>query len=313
LSAALTTAHAQGSSELEESTHAADGCTEQTHECAEHAEAEAEEEPPWTVGLDAVIGFGKTNYAASETQLGAARVTSESFVLGVAYEPFSPFEVAVRVPLVAATLSPAGAGSRSAFALGNPELEAEYGFSLAPNAKLSFALGVALPLAQGSEVPAGEAAGSEPLEGSRKNLDRCAALNAAAAARGFEDEALFEIDRLGIVPKARLDYHYGRLLARPYVTLENLIDTSGHHHDALIELLIGTYLGASVVSWLDVGARVWTDLALAGHGESVGVLEPQLAARFGATHLTLGGIVPFAGHLTDPRFGGVRAMATVDL
>jgi hypothetical protein len=318
MSAPPSSAHAQGSSDLEESGHAADGCTAQAaaaHECAQSEvhEGERAEEPAWTLGIDAVLGFGKTNISASGTELTSARVTSESFVLGAAYEPFSPFEVALRIPLAFATLSPAGTTSRSAFAFGNPEIEAEYAFTLAPNAKLSFALGIALPLAQGSEVPIGEAAEREPVSGSRKELDRGAALTAAASARGFEDEALFEVDRFGIVPKARFDYRYGRLLVRPYVTLETLIHTGNHVHDALVELLIGTYLGARVTSWLDLGARVWTDLALAGGGETVSVLEPQVGAHFAATHLTLGGIWPFAGHLSDLPFGAVRAMVTVDL
>jgi len=319
MSAQLSTAAAQGSSELEAGNRAAVGCTAQpaeAHGCAEHEGQEPEteaDEPAWTVGVDAVVGFGKTNVAAADEQLTAAQVTTESFVIGAAYEPFAQFEVAVRVPLAFGTLNPAGAASRSAFALGNPELEAEYAFVLAPNAKLSFALGIAPPLAQGSEVPLGAEPSREPIEGARKDLDRGATLMAAASARGFEDEALFEVDRFGIVPKARLDYRDERLLLRPFITLENLIHTGRHEHDVLLELMIGTYLGAHVTAWLDLGARVWTDLALAGGGETVGVLEPQVSARFGGAHLTLGGIWPFAGHLSDPPFGGVRAMLTVDL
>src|SRR4051794_24349572 len=94
MTARPSSAHAQGSSDLEESGHVANGCTAQAaaaHECAgsDVHEGEEAEEPPWTLGIDAVIGFGKTNVAASDSELTPARVTSESFVLGAAYEPFS--------------------------------------------------------------------------------------------------------------------------------------------------------------------------------------------------------------------------------
>jgi hypothetical protein len=281
---------------------------------AHEAEREEEaEEPPLSLALDLVVGFGKFHASSESSELsniaqsvtggrteGTTKTMTESFVLAAGYEVAEHFGVGVRVPLTFGTLELLDGDSYSTFALGNVEIEGEYGIRLAPHAELSFSLGIAVPTAQGEEAEA-VPADAEP------KIDRGFLQRAAAATRGFEDEALFEIKRLGIIPKAMLDYRYGALLLRPFVKVETLISTeSDPEHRVLFEVLVGSYFGAALGEHIELGARIWTDLVLAGGGDSVGVVEPQVAALFGHVRIVLAGILPIAGALTDPYFGGVR-------
>ncbi|MEY4575996.1 MAG: hypothetical protein RL701_699 [Pseudomonadota bacterium] len=278
------------------------------NERAEHeAEAEAEEtEPPVSLGVDTVVGFGKLPVVTDAQTLAVSPIATESFVFALGYDLNKSFGLSLHVPLGVGQIDPPRGAARSAIALGNLELEGEYGLQLAAALRLTFALGVSLPTAQGDETPH-ELESEAVAQSERRRYDRGAILFAAAAARGFEDEAQFEVDRFGIVPKVRLDYRHGRLLVRPYMTMENLFDTGSEKRPPLIELLVGSYVGVLLCNeHLELGARVWTDLALSGGGETVGVVEPRVTAHFDSLTVTLGGIWPFAGDLTDPQFGGVR-------
>jgi hypothetical protein len=275
-------------------------------------EDHAQEPGRLALGVDLVVGFGKTPVVSPQlraanlaSQLGVsdARVTSESLLLAAGYAIAEGLEVGLRLPVALGQLGTPTGTRRSIAALGNLELEAAYETELSEAAKLVFSLGVALPTAQGSETADADLV----AQSSQNAYDRFSLNHAAAASRGFEENALFEPDRLGVIPKLALEYRMSDVLVQPYIKLENLISTrSDVEHGYLGELVFGTFVAYAFAPALELGLRVWGNVAFAGGGESVGVLEPQLRAHVGVASLILGGIIPFAGSLTDPQFGGVR-------
>jgi hypothetical protein len=269
--------------------------------------------PPLMLGLDLVIGFGQfpllapLRAVASFASLGNVSVSCESLLVIGSYALNEHLTLGVRVPMSLGSV-PALDGSVTAFAFGNVELEAETELELSEAANLIFSLGVALPTAQGSEEPDTDSTGSVT------KYHRFVLNRVANAARGGEDSALFEVDRLGIVPKVVLDYHAGSLLLTPFVKLENLISTrSGADPGYIVRLVLGTFVGYHGSENVAVGARVWLATSFEASGSTVGAVEPQLRAHFALVDVTLGGIIPFAGELTDLRFGGVRLAVSARL
>jgi hypothetical protein len=292
-------------------------------EHAEHGEGEhgeEGEEAKFHVGVDLVFGFGKTNTVTAvlpgqlatvpEATVSASKITTQSFLLSGGYELGKGFGVGFRVPLTLGQWQAPGQSSHSTSAIGNVELEAEYEMHLNPQMKLFFGLGLALPTAQGDEVPNQEELDADKNAAlqNQNGYDRFAVNHAAAASRGYMDNALFEPKRFGIIPMVGLDYTVSHILIDPFVKMENLISTSGNpEHKYIGELVLGSFLGYEVAKQLDVGARVWANVLFAGESGGVGVVEPQLRMHFGNIHPLVGGIIPFAGSaLTSPQFGGVR-------
>lgn len=275
------------------------------------------EHTPLSVGLDTVTGFGDATFIApadtesadaiaAEAGIKTAEVVTGSIIVGGAYELTEHLGVGARVPIVLGQWQ-----DRSESVLGNVELEAEYGIPLNDNAYLRFGLGLALPVAQGREVPEAEAVPTEMDAATLRAYDRGALLKAAVASRGLEDEALFEVDHLGIVPKLSLDVHYKRLLLGPFTRVENLLDTRGSEGESMFEWLVGSYGGVEVSRYVDIGARAFADIVLAGPSSPAFVVEPQLTAHLGQLRAVLGGIWPALGSASLRQFVGVRALISM--
>ncbi len=293
-------------------------------EGAEHGEGEHGEEGPeprFAAGVDLVFGFGKTNTVTTvlpgtlatvpESTLGPSKISTQSFLLSLGYEVTKGFAVGFRMPLTLGSWSQPGTSTRSTSAAGNLELEGEYEMHLNHQMKLWFGLGLALPTAQGTEVPKNQEeldAEKESAIVNQSGYDRFAVNRAAASSRGFLDNALFEPKRFGIIPQVGLNYTVSHVLIQPFLKMENLISSSGNpEHKYIGELVLGAFLGYEVIKQMDVGARVWANVLFAGEKGTVAVVEPQLRFHFGNIHPVVAGIVPFAGDaLTDPRFGGIR-------
>jgi hypothetical protein len=289
-------------------------------------EGEGPDEPgPVRVGVDLVIGTGQTTIAnttpptaveaAPANSLGSSQVTVESLIFGASVE-FGHFEVGVRLPVTFGSFNPPDAPSRATAALGNVELEGLYAHHLRPNLELRYSLGIALPTAQGQEVPAHASDLVTNSSGviDQSSYDRGALNRAAASARGWEDNALFEPSRFGIIPKVELAYELRSLVLEPYVKLENLIDTSGKaDHSYVAELVIGARAAYRLTSHVEPGVRIWTNLGGELNGISddkpVAVVEPEVRFPFRNVTGIVGGILPFAGPLTSPYFVGVRVGA----
>jgi hypothetical protein len=306
-------AHEHGFS-LEHSEHAP------AHEGGAHEGGEHEHEHrPLSLGLDFVLGFGAYPLLLPTRGAGTGSVSEdegvppgwmrnrdigvhvESIVIAGGYEVAEHVGVGLRVPLSLGSVPTINVASHGTFAFGNVELEGETEIELSETAALILTLGIALPTAQGSEEP-------ELEDGElSSDYDRFVLNRIAASARGFEDNALFEVDRLGIIPRVGFDLRENHVLFQPFVKLEALIATNRELERSFIaELVFGMFFGYEVSEHFDLGARVWGSAAFLDEVEQVGIVEPQVRAHFAPVDVLLGGIIPFAGELTEPQFGGVR-------
>src|SRR5438552_2105074 len=121
-----------------------------------------EEEKNLSASVDFVLGFGKTPAVStgnappgtagtgldSEPSIGIARFTSYSFLFGVGYEFAKGLEAGIRLPIAGGRLSGDG-DARGAAVLGNVEIEGGYEHEINEKLSIVYALGVALPTAQG--------------------------------------------------------------------------------------------------------------------------------------------------------------------
>jgi hypothetical protein len=286
----------------------------------EHAGAEGEHEDRFQVGLDMVLGWGKVpfavqnlpttgNQALTYTRSDKTPSDVQSFILSGSAEVAPHLEVGFRLPFTFAGFAPEGSASRSATSLGNIELEGEYTVPLGPRLKLLGALGVALPTAQGQEVPEGLANLPAALA-NEAAYDRWSLSRAAAFARGYEDNALFEPQRLGLVPKLALAYESRGLAIEPYVKVENLIGTSTLLEKSYVgELVGGLRVGYRVHRHVEVALRGWVNVGFAGTADdkvTAAALEPQVAFPFGSVRPYAGVIIPLTGPPQDNGFVGVR-------
>ncbi|HKU39967.1 MAG TPA: hypothetical protein VJR89_17525 [Polyangiales bacterium] len=272
----------------------------------EESPAHEHEHHPLALGLDFVLGFGGVYGIVDSAEPGnllldpdPIAVNCQSFVVSAGYEIAERIGVGARLPLTFGTVPRLEDGTtHGTFALGNVELEGELEIELSETVALELSLGVALPTAQGAE---------EGLSEDESDIDHLVLNEIAAASRGYEDNALFEVDRLGIIPKVALHLHAGAALVEPWLKLENLIATNSELERGYVaELVVGTFAGAELNEHYDLGARVWLSTAFLDEVETTLVAEPRLRAHYGQVDLLLGGILPFAGELTDPWFGGVR-------
>ena len=287
---------------------------------AETGETHAEHEDHFMLGLDLVLGWGKVPFAAQNLPTtGSQAITYsrsdqtpsdvQSFILTGAAEVAERLGVEVRLPFTFATFSPSGSESRATTSFGNLELAGEYALPIAPGLRLVGALGVALPTAQGTEIPVGlsqQSAGNADVTG----YDRWSLNRAAAFARGFEDDALFEPHRLGIIPKIALSYHRQALSIEPYVKVENLIGTSSTLDASYVgELVAGLRVGYWLHRELEVGLKGWVNVGYAGTSDdrtTAVALEPQVVFRLGPLRPYAGVIIPLAGPPSDNSFVGVQ-------
>jgi hypothetical protein len=288
---------------------------------AEHSEGEGEEhEDRFQVGLDMVLGWGNVpfavqnlpttgNQALTYTRQDQTPSDVQSFIVKGSAEVAEHVEVGFRLPFTFASFSPEGSASRSATSLGNLELEGEYSVPLGRDLKLLAALGVALPTAQGQEVPEGLANLPASLA-NESAYDRWSLSRAAAFARGYEDNALFEPQRLGLVPKLGLNYSAHGLSIEPYVKVENLIGTSTLLDTSYVGELVGALrVGYQVHRRIEVALRGWVNVGFAGTADdkvTAAALEPQVLFRFGPVRPYAGVIIPLAGPPHDNGFFGVR-------
>jgi len=286
----------------------------------EAQEGEGKHEEVGKAGLDLVLGWGKVPFAVlstpatgpvpNPTYTYADKVPSnvQSFILGGSMEIMEHVEVGARLPFSFAGFSPDGTPGRSATSFGNLELEGAYGGRVAEGLRLTGSLGLALPTAQGTEVPPDLNVAATYVDQSA--YDRWSLNRAAAAARGYEDNALFEPNRLGIIPKVGLLYRTHGLSLEPYLKIENLISTSSSLTNSYVgELVGGLRVGYWVHKEFEVALRGWVNVGYAGADDdkkTTVAIEPQAVLRFGPVRPYLGVIIPFTGPPNDGGFVGLR-------
>jgi len=279
------------------------------------------EEKRVVVGVDLVLGFGKVPFAVQNpigtgpnpqtpTYTATDKTSSnvQSFIFGASAEVAEHLGIGVRVPLTFATFNPDGFPSRSTTAVGNVEFEGEYGIHLGKGLRLTPALGVALPTAPGVEL---DPALSNATNVDQAGFDRYSLSKAAAAARGYEDNALFEPHRWGIIPKLALNYRpvHG-LSIEPFVKLENLIANENDATPSYVgELVYGLRAGYWIQKQFELALKFWANTTFAGADEdktTSAALEPQIVLRFGAVRPYAGVIIPVAGPPQQNNFFGIR-------
>ena len=284
----------------------------------EHAEGDgAEHADRFELAVDAVLGWGKVPFAVQNlpgtglqpltySRADQTPTDVQSFLLAGSAEVAEHLEVGLRLPFTFATFSPEGSAARSATSLGNLELEGAYtGRAL----NLVAALGVALPTSAGDEIPEGLAL--QPVSpNTAGSYDRWSLSRAAAFARGYEDNALFEPHRLGLVPKVALVYQFRGLTIEPYVKVENLVGTSTLLDASYVGEVVGALrVGYWVHRHVELAMRGWFNVGFAGTADdkvTAAALEPQIVTRFGPVRPYVGVIVPIAGPPSDNGFVGVR-------
>lgn len=319
-----TEAAAHGDFDVDRPTPDAAGSPATPASPASPESAAGDQEPPrparFTLWLDGVLGWGKTPFAVQNLPNGGSPDLTytrsdrtptdvQSFILGGSAKVAPHVGVGVRLPFAFATFSPQGSEARAATALGNIELAGEYSLPLAAGITLVGRLGLTLPTAPGTAIPAGlnqaDAATVDVASFDRWSLGR-----AASYARGYEEDELFEPQRLGIVPKVALRYAAAGFVVEPYVKVANLIGTSNSLDASYVGELVG---GLRVGYWLsphvELALRGWVNGVYAGAAAdktTAAALEPQVFLRFGPVLPFAGVIVPFEGAPSEGSFFGVR-------
>jgi hypothetical protein len=313
--------HAEAEAGGEHEEEAEEGSEEGGKEGEGHKEHRKHEEVGM-LDLDLVLGWGKVPFVVpnGQTNPAAPQVLTfsrsdqtpsnvQSFIFGGGLEVAPHVGVGLRVPLTFATFNPDGAASRSAAGLGNVELEGEYGGSVAKGLRLVGTLGLALPVAQGNEIP--DVLVNAP-NGSfdQAAYDRFSMAKAAAYARGYEDNALFEPNRFGIIPKVGLLWRLHGLSVEPYLKVENLVGTSSSLANGYVGELVGALrVGYWIRKEFELAVRGWFNTGFAGGDEdkvTSAAVEPQIVLRFGPVRPYAGVLLPVAGPPNDNGFIGVR-------
>jgi hypothetical protein len=284
-----------------------------------------EEEPSGSVAADMVLGFGKvatwlpgpTGVSASGQGgppglvNGSSRITTEAFLLGAEFHLLKHTSIGFRFPISIGEFDvPGGNDFRSTTAIGNFELALGYEREIAEHVGFLFDLGIALPTAQGQEIP-DNLDQLEALQVNPGRFDQASVNRAASYSRGGEDAALYEIKRLGIIPKVGVDYHAKGLFVTASVKVENMISVAtGAKPDYLGELVPAVGIGYRAAPHLVPELRMFAPIAFSGAPDDekkVGfVLEPQIVMPFGNVRPVVGVYIPVAGPAADPQFIGVR-------
>jgi hypothetical protein len=258
------------------------------------------------VGLDFVLGLGQRmkEELAGEAFEAPKPPMVESFLLAARYEVAEHFAVGARFGLSIGDGAASRELEKTTTAFSNVELEGEYETELDEHTGLALSLGVSLPTAQG--LISEDATGRALASGAR----RLAAQEAVAAARGFEDGALFEPGYFGLIPKIALDHHAGALVLEAFAKYESLVRVAGGDETSYVgELIPGGFIGYELAKLVTLGVGAWGNVAFQAPKESAFVIEPQARAALGPVRLALGALVPLVSRFEHPTLSGLRLMA----
>lgn len=193
-------------------------------------------------------------------------------------------------------------------AISNTELEGEHLVRLTNDTEASFGFALILPTAQGHE-PEDDLFADQPAAGIASLHGELS--EAAAAARGFEDGALFRAERVGLIPKVHLAHHKRRLRLESQIKLENLLSIrSSAHHSYLGELVVSGFYGYDLLRELTLGVRLWSSVLLEATEDSNLICEPQLQIHGAHIQGLVGALIPLVQRPDGPTgLTGVRLAA----
>lgn len=290
---------------------------------AKPAEGEKKkEEERWEVTGDVVLGqtrfdvFGPGRIAApgqpgisdrpNGNSFDRTKVSSFSIIPGLQYHWSPRFWLRGRLPVVVGELDSVNntAESRTATNLGNVDLGGTYALIPGEDFQLEGGFDLALPTAGGSEGPSPADAAKNPTgRYEYRAIDRFAVSRAADVVRGSAESGALEPGRLGLVPRISARIQFGRLMLRPTIKVENMLDVTGDSaHTYVGEIVAGVRAGVRVASFLEPGVNVWTNATILqqdNRKRNMGVVEPYVRFPNKAVTPTLGVVIPFAGQVAD--------------
>lgn len=248
--------------------------------------------------VDVVFGL-RASAAAEQSASVVARLASsteqpplgatQSLMFAGSYAFADTLHLGVRTAVTIASGEAAGVGLA---ALSNTELEAEHPLHLADDTDAALGLGLILPTALGHEPD------PEAMESGNLHSDLS---EATAAARGFEDGALFRAEHVGLIPKLRVAHHSGKLRLESQIKLENLLSVrSAPHHRYLGELVVAGFYGYDLFEPLTLGIRVWSNIMLDQTDEASLVCEPQVQVHGAHVQGLVGALIPLVQRTDAP-------------
>ena len=267
----------------------------------------------WRATLDAVLGFGATPVVTQRVNgpllteesraLGTTRFATQSLNLALSYEVVPDLHVYGLIPVGTGGLY--GRDTRGSTVLGNLSFGAQIGRRMRKDLELFGALDVALPTANGSELPTRDDL-AKSGHVNQAAYDRFSVQKGIEASRGREDTASYAPKHLGLVPKVGVVWTgIERLEVEGFAKYASLHATGdgGSYEGSFVVGARGSY---RFHKNLDGTLRLWTNLVAAGADTATAVAEPQLRGHFGAVMPVLGLLLPVAGELTAPYAMGVR-------
>lgn len=304
---------------------------------AEQDEGPIDRGPKAVVGVDTVVGFGRTQVISADRPGSRVDydVTVASFVVGGRYRFGDVWALGLRFPMSTASSkvyrATATTSDYDSFAIGNVALDVAPTFALTRRLRLPVGVSLYLPTGQGDLFAA---------PGERGDRGLALTNQAAAASRGWEDNALFASRRLGFAPKIGLTYAPGAARFAVGTKLDLMVKVSGaspvdpkianpKSTEAVPEVRGTTMSWVTDLSFfyelfdgmLIPGMRAW--LAVASSPVSLPtvdpsgaqfVLEPDVTGRFKlGESLKLGAGVGYIAPLGGPLAGSGLSMGGVRL
>jgi hypothetical protein len=287
--------------------------------------------PAGEVSVDTVIGFGDIR-VVGPNDLSSTGVTVLSFVTGVSYRFGDTWRIGLRLPFSTGSSTGPLAGDAddyTTWAMGNLELAVRPTFRISRRLSIPVSFAFLIPMASGDLFA--------DVTSDRGSIGQAVLNQAAAATRGWEENALFASKRVGLVPAAGVAYDRDALHLGASTKLDMMVKASGNDpkpaqgvlqdpNTTWVTTLSGKYdlLGGKVSpgvrTWLAVAtvpARWGTSREYSGAQVA---LEPGVSTRLplnAAKSLwaagTLGYVLPLGGHLggaDDASVSGLRLRAS---
>ncbi|MFT3766140.1 MAG: hypothetical protein QM820_11595 [Minicystis sp.] len=304
----------------EEEGKFAPGGDKKKREDADRAKQEEEDKRPVDLGpkrrasLDTVIGFGGMRYLVGDTggEQNQTKTVGASFIFGFDWRFFDIWDLGVRLPFTRASAN--GPSDKfNTFALGNFELHAKPSFQITRRLRIPAEVALYLPTAQGDVFP-DVTASDKKVAIAQVQMNQ-----AAASARGWEEQPLFSPHRLGIRLGGGITWDASSMHVAAGMRFDLMPKVGGGDAYAGYEISGVTYAWTTHASFhydfldgmLEPGLRAWLAVAkLPVHTTARDdsgaqfVLEPQVNGRFPvnadksmAVKAGIGFILPVAGPL----------------
>ena len=222
--------------------------------------------------------------------LGTSRFATQSLNLALAYDVTEAVKVYAMLPLGTGGLY--STDTRGSTIIGNVSVGAQLGRRLGKALEVAGALDVALPTANGDELPT-----RADLTGhvDQSAYDRFSVQKAISASRGREDTASYAPKHLGLVPRVGVVW-----TGVDHLELEGFAKYTSLHATGTSSSYAGSVVVGARGSYrfhehVDGTLRLWTNIPVAGDDRAIAAAEPQVRGHFGSIMPIVGVILPMTG------------------